>query len=205
MNVSAAFPDMEMTFCNDIKRLIIASGLIVKLYQAREGIVALLARHAHRAEEGERPGPDVTVSLREITGETVRRICRLSDTLTPPKKYMVAPNAASIAEAYFQPKAWFRAIYADETPVGFVMLYDDSDEPEYFLWRFMIGAPFQGRGYGAQAIQRLVEYVRTRPGAKELLVSCGQGEGSPEGFYMKQGFLHTGQVLEDEIVLRLTL
>jgi hypothetical protein len=29
---------------------------------------------------------------------------------------------------YFEPKAWFRAIYADETPVGFVMLFDDPDE-----------------------------------------------------------------------------
>jgi diamine N-acetyltransferase len=171
----------------------------------REGIVALLARHAHRAEEGERPGPDATVSLREITGETVRRICRLSDTLTPPKKYMVAPNAASIAEAYFQPKAWFRAIYADETPVGFVMLYDDSDEPEYFLWRFMIAEPYHGLGFGRRGLEQAIEYVRTRPGARELLTSCGQGEGSPEGFYHKLGFRRTGKVYGEEVGLGLEL
>jgi GNAT superfamily N-acetyltransferase len=163
---------------------------------ASQRLAPLMARHL---------GPYDEVTLREINAATVWGVCILSDTLVEPQKFFVAPNAISLAQAHFNEYAWFRAIYAGKALVGFMMIVDDDQTPEYFLWRFMIGAPFQGRGYGAQAIQRLVEYVRTRPGAKELLVSCGQGEGSPEGFYMKQGFLHTGQVLEDEIVLRLTL
>ena len=51
---------------------------------------------------------------------------------------MVAPNAASLAQAHFSENAWLRAIYADDTLVGFVMLYDAPDEQEYFLWRYMI-------------------------------------------------------------------
>ena len=35
--------------------------------------------------------------------------------------------AFSIAEAHFSPLAWFRAVYAGDTPVGFVMLSDDPD------------------------------------------------------------------------------
>ncbi len=145
------------------------------------------------------------VSLREITAETVVAICKLSDTLSPAHQQMVDSNALSIAEAYFEPKAWFRAIYADETPVGFLMLYDDPDEPDYFLWRFMLAAPYQGCGFGRQAIALLLEYVRTRPGARELLTSCGEGEGSPEGFYTRLGFQRTGEVEDDEVVLRLPL
>ena len=30
----------------------------------------------------------------------------------------------SISEAHFWPTGWFRAIYADDTPVGFVMIDD---------------------------------------------------------------------------------
>ena len=150
----------------------------------------------------ERMGPYDHVTLREITAETVFDICLLSDTLTEPKKYFVAPNAISLAQAHFNPYAWFRAIYAGNAPVGFMMIVDDSDKPEYFLWRFMIAEIFHGRGYGRQAIQRLVEYVQTRPNATELLVSCGQGEGSPEGFYLKQGFVSTGEIDHDELVLR---
>ena len=77
------------------------------------------------------------VSLREVNADTVGAVCGLSNTLTEPKKNFVANNAFSIAQAYFEPKAWFRAIYADEEPVGFVMLHDDAEQPEYFLWRFM--------------------------------------------------------------------
>ena len=75
----------------------------------------------------------------------------------------------SIAEAHFEPKAWFRAIYAGEDPVGFVMLYDDPEKPEYYLWRLMIAGEHQRKGYGREALRLLVEHVRARPGARELL------------------------------------
>jgi diamine N-acetyltransferase len=153
----------------------------------------------------ERLGTSDQVTLREITADTVFGVCSLSDTLTEPKKSSVATNAVSLAQAHFNKYAWFRAIYAGKAPVGFMMIVDDPDTPEYFLWRLMIAEPFHGRGYGRQAIQRLVEYVKTRPNAKELLVSCGQGEGSPEEFYLKQGFVPTGEIDAGEIVLRMPL
>jgi len=145
------------------------------------------------------------VSLREITSETVVQICKLSDTLSEQEQKMVAPNAISIAQAHFSDKAWFRAIYADEMAVGFVMLYDDSENPEYFLWRLMIAGPYQGKGYGRKAIELLVEYVKTRPRARELSTSYVPIEGGPEGFYRKMGFEPTGEVDDGEIVVRLTL
>ncbi|MBN1641517.1 MAG: GNAT family N-acetyltransferase [Anaerolineae bacterium] len=150
-------------------------------------------------------GPDATVSLREITAETVLQICDLSDTLPEQQQRMVAENAVSIAQAHFSDKAWFRAIYADEAPVGFVMLYNDPEQAAYFLWRLMIAAPHQGKGYGRRAIELLVDYVRTRPGAKELRTSYVPIEGGPEGFYRKLGFEPTGEILEREVVMRLPL
>jgi diamine N-acetyltransferase len=156
-------------------------------------------------QETDGPGLDAEVTLRQITAETVRAICQLSDTLEPPKKYMVAPNAVSIAQAYFEPKAWFRAVYAGETPVGFVMLYDDPDEPAYFLWRLMIAGHHHGKGYGRRAVELLVEYVRTRPGADALEVSCCRGAGSPEGFYQQVGFRHSGKMYGQEVGLIMDL
>ena len=145
------------------------------------------------------------VSLREITSETVVQICKLSDTLSEQQRKMVAPNAISIAQAHFSDKAWFRAIYADEMAVGFIMLYDDSEKPEYFLWQLMIAGPYQGKGYGRKAIELLVEHVKTRPGARELSTSYVPTEGGPEGFYRRMGFEPTGEVDDGEIVVRLTL
>jgi diamine N-acetyltransferase len=150
-------------------------------------------------------GRTAEVSLREITADTVVTICKLSDTLVEPQKRMVAPNAISIAQAHFSEHAWFRAIYADDEPVGFIMLYDNPDEPTYFLWRLMVAGPHQGKGYGRQAIAHLIEYVKTRPRVTELLVSCHEGEGGPEGFYQALGFRRNGQMEEDEVVLSLPL
>jgi diamine N-acetyltransferase len=150
-------------------------------------------------------GPEAVVSLREITAETVREICQLSTTLSEEQQKMVAPNALSIAQAHFSDKAWFRAIYADEVPVGFVMLYDDAEKSEYFLWRLMVAGPHQGKAYGRRAVELLIEYVRTRPKAKELLASYVPIEGGPEGFYRKLGFEPTGEIDHGEVVIRLPL
>jgi len=149
--------------------------------------------------------PDAIVSLREITGETVRTICKLSDTLPEPQTKMVAPNAVSIAEAHFAEHAWFRAIYAGETPVGFVMLWDDGEKGEYYLWRLMIAAEHQRKGYGRRAIEQLVEYIKTRPNAAELKASYVPIEGGPEAFYHSLGFEETGEVSHGERVIRLPL
>jgi diamine N-acetyltransferase len=143
------------------------------------------------------------VSLREVTAGTVRAICRLD--VSEEQKHFVAPNAVSIAQAYFEPKAWFRAIYADDTPVGFLMLYDDPDEPEYFLWRFMIAEPYQKMGFGKRSLDLLIEYVRSRPGAYKLRLSCHPGEEGPEPFYRKYGFTLTGRMLDNEAEMSIQL
>lgn len=74
------------------------------------------------------------VELREITRDTVRAICALE--VDEPQKGLVAPNAISIAQAYFYDEAWFRAICARGEPVGFVMICDPTlssapEEPDF--------------------------------------------------------------------------
>lgn len=152
---------------------------------------------------------DPQVTLREITVENLYEVLALN--VTEAQRRYVAPNAKSIAEAHFHPEAWFRAIYLGEEPVGFLMLHDESLRPEprqagyYFLWRLMVDASYQGCGVGRRAVALLVEHVRTRPGATELLTSCHPGLHTPEGFYRKLGFLPTGRMIDNENELRLAL
>jgi diamine N-acetyltransferase len=150
-----------------------------------------------------KPTAQSAVSLREVSAETVRAVCNLK--VGPNQDGLVAPNAVSIAQAYFEPKAWFRAIYADETPVGFVMLYDDVEAGDYFLWRYMIDARYQKLDFGRRALEQVIAYVRSRPGAKMLKTSCVPKEGGPEPFYARLGFVRTGEMLDDEVELRLDL
>ncbi len=143
------------------------------------------------------------VSLREITEDTVRTICNLK--VDDSQQKFVAPNAISIAQAYFSDKAWFRGIYADESPVGFLMLEKDTEKSEYFLWRMMVDDRYQRMGFGYKAMILLIDYVKTLPDATELLTCCVPGDGSPEEFYRKLGFERTGEMDGIEVIMRLAL
>lgn len=152
--------------------------------------------------------PDI--HFKRITAQTVLPICKLSQTLSAAQRKMVTDNAVSMAQAHFSDNAWMRAIYADDTPIGFVLLhtgsdYDDGiDCPGVFLWRFMIAGPYQGKGYGRIALHRLFSQLQAQ-GIPELYTSCGLGEASPEGFYKQLGFTPTGEMYGDEIELKLNL
>ena len=105
----------------------------------------------------------------------------------------------------FEPKAWFRAVVADDVPVGFVMLSVDTDEPEYYLWRFMIDERYQGRGVRSSGHR---PRRRPRPDAAEGDRAAGlwvAEPGGPEPFYRGLGFEPTGEVDEGEVVARLRL
>ena len=154
------------------------------------------------------------VTLREVTKSSVRTISLLD--VGPGQNGLVAPNAFSIAQAHFHSEAWFRAVYADETPVGFAMLEDWSQvsgrEPEKFegepyvaLWRFMIDHRFQKFGFGAQAMHLLIAHARSRPDTANMLLSFVPIENNPERFYTRFGFTRTGTMDGDEVVMRLML
>ena len=149
------------------------------------------------------PTRESQVSLREVTQETVRSICNLK--VQEDQNRFVAPVSVSIAQAYFEPKAWFRAIYADDTPVGFVMVYRDTEEPVYYLWRFLLDARYQRMGFGKQTMALLIDAVRTWPDASELLVSYVPDPDGPGPFYQQLGFEPTGEMEGIEEVARLAL
>ncbi|NVD41148.1 GNAT family N-acetyltransferase [Ensifer sp. HO-A22] len=146
---------------------------------------------------------DAEITFRRISALTVCDVCELSETLNEEQRNMVADNGTSIAEAHFSENAWFRAIYAEETLVGFIMLHQGSDWddgidcPGVYLWRFMIARPFQGKGIGKKAIDLVVRDLKAR-GIRELYTSYGLGEASPEGFYTGLGFVRTGDSYGEE-------
>lgn len=160
------------------------------------------------------PTRSAIVTLREITKDSVRAISLLDVNVG--QEGLVAPNAFSIAQAHFNPEAWFRGVYADDTPVGFAMLEDWSlaagveaelyeGKPFVALWRFMIDARYQKHGFGAQAMKLLIAHARTRAGAANMLLSFVPKENNPEGFYRRFGFVRTGEEDEGELVMKLPL
>ncbi len=121
-----------------------------------------------------------SIRLVKVDTKNFSELIRLSPTEA--QKNYVASNACSLAEAYAvaaegRPVFPF-GIYAQETPVGFLMIgYDYQDEDEdleiphfakgsYLIWRLMIDKEHQGKGYGREAVRLALEFIRTFPCGK---------------------------------------
>lgn len=151
------------------------------------------------------------ITLREITEESREAVLALRTTAA--QERFVSTVACSLDEAARHPNEhpWLRAIYAGEQPVGFVMVaWDFVPEPPhadgpFFLWKLLIDHQHQGRGYGKQAVEQVIDLIRA-DGGRELITSYVEGEGSPFGFYTKLGFVPRGDLdPEGEIMLCLDL
>jgi diamine N-acetyltransferase len=148
--------------------------------------------------------PDSDVSLRPVTEDNLPAILELK--VHDHQLGFVAPNDRSLVQAYTAgERAWVRAIYADQVPVGFAMLSIDRQKPRYYLWRYMVDGRYQGLGYGRRGLQLVVDFVRSLPQATALFLSYAPGEGSPRSFYEKAGFRETGVQHGRELEMRLDL
>ena len=154
-----------------------------------------------------------TVQLRDIVTDADRAAV-LALQRAPGQERFLGSMASHFEDAADepegQPRMW--SVHDGDQLVGFVMISDNIEEPgrrtcsgRTTCGACSIDATFQGRGYGAATIDAVVDYLRTRPGADALWTSCGHGEGSPQPFYERYGFVRPGEIKWDEIVLRLDL
>ncbi len=107
-----------------------------------------------------------------------------------------------------QDTAWPRAVYLDDTPIGFIMLHTNptdlpkEDQPALYLWRLMIARDYQNKGYGKQVLDLLIQKCRDEK-KKTLYLSCEMIDPMPYQFYIKYGFIDTKQVDDGEEVLKI--
>jgi diamine N-acetyltransferase len=149
------------------------------------------------------------VSLREIDASNREAVADLE--VSQGQLRFVDTAAMTLLEAAgHEPAPWLRAIYADEEPVGLIMVaeHDPAGPWPYYLWRLLVDEQHQGRGYGRQAMAMLVERLRSLPDAEELVSSVATYDDmtdSPMGFYEGLGFVRTGEFNEHEELIKLKL
>ena len=149
-----------------------------------------------------KPLATANITLRTIDRENLHAVLALD--IEPAQHQFVASNAVSLAEAHFDPGAWFRAVYAGEMLVGFVMLFDptvpgaiasDQLEPtDMVLWRLMIDRRYQRQGLGRRTLDAVRAHIVSLGGFRRLLTSCVPGLGGPKDFYLSYGFVETGRL-----------
>ena len=147
------------------------------------------------------------ITLRPVTDANRDAVEALA--VAPGQRRYVSGVRESMLEAAREPDAHalYWAIYEEETPVGFVMIADDVDSPEYiphFLWKLLIDERHQRQGFGTATLDLIVEYFRNGEVAT-MWTSAGEGDGSPLAFYERYGFERTGDRHGNEILLRLEI
>ena len=151
------------------------------------------------------------IELRGVTEANREEVVALR--AGPAEGRFVSSVADSIEEAAETPEAhpWYRAVYLEGEPVGFVMLsWDVTPRPPdiigpWFLWKLIVDERHQGRGIGRAIMEEVVRLIRAA-GATELFTSHVIGEGGPDGFYERLGFVPTGTFdANGERILRLDL
>tara|TARA_B100000003_G_scaffold17431_1_gene14126 strand:+ start:335 stop:757 length:423 start_codon:yes stop_codon:yes gene_type:complete len=128
------------------------------------------------------------------------------------QKDYVASNSVSIAQGHYSKSAWFKGIFYDDRPVGFVMLDLIEEENKCFLWRFMIDREYQGKGFGKIALTQVIDFVRSLNLYTYIATSYVPAENGAGGFYKNFGFIESEEITKefgiadsDEIGMKYTL
>lgn len=153
------------------------------------------------------------LSLRPIDYSSLDAVTHLQ--VAEHQRDFVADNAYSMMEAYLALSRHEIAlpfgIYHDETAIGFVMFgygkngFDGEPacaEGSYSIWRFMIDQRYQRRGYGREALQLSLDYVRTMPAgpAERCWLSYHPENDAARMLYASVGFAENGERCGNEIV-----
>lgn len=134
------------------------------------------------------------ITLRKITLENLDDVVDLR--LLDHQKDYLASNSYSIAEASLDPALRTHAIYGDERVIGFVLYCTpqerDSEPGTYGIWRFMIDADLQGRGYGRQALELVLREICSDPSARSIHICYKPDNDAAKRFYASLGFEEVG-------------
>lgn len=109
------------------------------------------------------------------------------------QEVFIASNLYSIAESKFFPNLEIKAIYYEEKMIGFAMYGLDSDDGNYWIYRFMIDERFQGRGYGKSAMKLVIQDIESREDRTDV-IWLGYHVNNEQGrkLYASLGFQEAG-------------
>jgi RimJ/RimL family protein N-acetyltransferase len=102
---------------------------------------------------------------------------------------------------------WSRSIVADGEVVGFVLVAAArplGPHHEPYLWRFLVDRMHQRRGIGWRAMHLVVDAWRDLGHTTMLTSWVPDLPGTPEPFYLRFGFVPTGDIDDGEVVARYT-
>lgn len=145
----------------------------------------------------------MNVQFREIDKNNWEQCIELS--VHDDQKEFVANNSYSLLQSKFIKDLHPLSIYVQNEMVGFLMYGEDPENKRMEMCRLMIDQDFQGKGYGKHAVQQLLERVRDTYGSIDFYTSVVPDNVDTIKFYEDRGFIKTGEIMWDEVVLKINL
>lgn len=145
------------------------------------------------------------INFRQITEENFDAIIQMK---RPDAEGFVASNSVSLAQAWLyrdNGDVFPCAIYNDDTPVGFLLLEEDTEENKLMLWRIMFPPEHTGKGYGTAAIRLLIALARESGRYQAIYLDCAPANTVAMHLYKKLGFRATGDINHGDVEMRLAL
>ena len=145
------------------------------------------------------------IHFRKITEENFSAVVSMK---RPEEEHFVASNVYSLAQAWLYKDAndvYPFAIYHDDILVGFMMLDEDLEERCLMIWRIMFPIEYQNKGYGTQAIQQIIQLAKASGKYDSMILDYVPGNDIAGHVYEKLGFKPTGEISNDEVVMKLEL
>ena len=142
----------------------------------------------------------MTLGLRPVRSSDRARVVAMR--LRPGQGRFIPSNDVSLTEAAGHPGAEPLLIEDDGTPVGFALVCRDLEAGDWWLWRFMLDAAYQGRGLGTGALGLVMRYVTTKPGGARVRLGVMPDNAAALRLYLKAGFVPTGGVEGGETIMR---
>ncbi|MBO4914150.1 MAG: GNAT family N-acetyltransferase [Oscillospiraceae bacterium] len=146
------------------------------------------------------------IELKKITEDNF--IDAFGLKLAPGQDRFVSHPIRSLAQAYvYREQCQPFGIYAEGKMVGYVIVIYDYDVPEYDIWHMMIDESMQGRGHGSAALDKVLDYIKTKPfgPSGRITLTCNRDNTGALALYKSKGFAETGAADEDEIELSMTV
>lgn len=123
--------------------------------------------------------------------------------VAPEQRGFVATNAYSLDQAAQDPACVPLLIRADGEPVGFAMYALDPDDKNYWIYRFMIDARFQRKGFGQAALDQLTALIFSETGCPCIRLGVKPANAAARRLYERAGFVDIGFHFDGEDTLEL--
>lgn len=152
------------------------------------------------------------LTLREVTRENWQATLCLA--VHPEQQRFIADYvpivAIALAKAYIRPRGliWLPyAFYVHTEPVGFTELaYEPGSVENYWIFHFFIDLHYQGQGYGKQALDLFLHFIKDQhPQCRSIQLTVHAENERAQRLYTHAGFQPIGTEIDGEPIYKLML